>query len=167
MLMQLSHRKTSVALTALILVSIAAVVFLIAAPASPQTYVNSVEIKMIQIPGGSFPMGNEEPTDAKVLKQSSVITHGDYDERPVHEVRITYDFYMSETEITAKQYSKIHNDFQGLGLSIPYATGMSWEDAVAFCNWLSRTEGKTYRLPTEAELGIRRPGREQRILLLG
>ncbi len=28
---------------------------------------------------------------------------------------------------------------------------VDWNDAVAFCQWLSRKEGKTYRLPTEAE----------------
>jgi formylglycine-generating enzyme len=28
---------------------------------------------------------------------------------------------------------------------------VSWNDAVAFCKWLSQQEGKTYRLPTEAE----------------
>jgi formylglycine-generating enzyme required for sulfatase activity/serine/threonine protein kinase len=28
---------------------------------------------------------------------------------------------------------------------------VSWNDAVAFCEWLSRKEGKAYRLPTEAE----------------
>jgi formylglycine-generating enzyme len=28
---------------------------------------------------------------------------------------------------------------------------VSWNDAVAFCKWLSRKEGHTYRLPTEAE----------------
>jgi formylglycine-generating enzyme len=28
---------------------------------------------------------------------------------------------------------------------------VDWDDAEAFCKWLSRKEGKTYRLPTEAE----------------
>jgi formylglycine-generating enzyme required for sulfatase activity len=28
---------------------------------------------------------------------------------------------------------------------------VSWNDAMAFCDWLSKTEGRRYRLPTEAE----------------
>ena len=31
------------------------------------------------------------------------------------------------------------------------AVNVSWNDAVVFCAWLSGKEGKTYRLPTEAE----------------
>jgi formylglycine-generating enzyme required for sulfatase activity len=31
------------------------------------------------------------------------------------------------------------------------AVCISWNDAVEFCKWLSKKEGKTYRLPTEAE----------------
>lgn len=30
----------------------------------------------------------------------------------------------------------------------------SWDDAQAFCSWLSKNEGKTYRLPTDREWGI-------------
>ncbi|HYF33725.1 MAG TPA: bifunctional serine/threonine-protein kinase/formylglycine-generating enzyme family protein, partial [Prosthecobacter sp.] len=32
--------------------------------------------------------------------------------------------------------------------------GLSWEDAVNFCVWLSRREGRTYRLPTDEEWSI-------------
>jgi len=32
--------------------------------------------------------------------------------------------------------------------------GVNWEDAKAFCEWLSKKEGKTYRLPTDAEWSV-------------
>ena len=44
---------------------------------------------------------------------------------------------------------------------------VSWNDAVAFCDWLSRKEGKTYRLPTEAEWEYACPSRYNHALLLG
>lgn len=31
---------------------------------------------------------------------------------------------------------------------------VSWEDATAFCDWLSRKEGQTYRLPTDHEWSV-------------
>jgi formylglycine-generating enzyme required for sulfatase activity len=31
---------------------------------------------------------------------------------------------------------------------------VAWEDAKAFCDWLSRKEGQTYRLPTDAEWSV-------------
>jgi formylglycine-generating enzyme required for sulfatase activity len=40
--------------------------------------------------------------------------------------------------------------FRGQTYSHP-VVNVTWNDAAAFCEWLSRKEGKTYRLPTEAE----------------
>jgi formylglycine-generating enzyme required for sulfatase activity len=37
-----------------------------------------------------------------------------------------------------------------IGMDHP-AIYVTWNDATAFCRWLSKKEGKTYRLPTEAE----------------
>src|SRR5207237_9643846 len=76
------------------------------------------------------------------------LRNGHYDERPVHDVRISRDVYLSETEITSEQFARFRLDRQA---DTPYATGISWEEAVAFCDWLSRKEKKPYRLPTEAE----------------
>ena len=45
-------------------------------------------------------------------------------------------------------------DFQGAPVSFAEdhpVVMVSWEDAVKFCAWLSRKEGKTYRLPTDHE----------------
>jgi hypothetical protein len=66
-----------------------------------------------------------------------------WDEQPVHKVTISRAFYMSETEVTAKQYRQFRAE--------PYAAGVSWYEAAAFCEWLSKKQGRTYRLPTEAE----------------
>jgi formylglycine-generating enzyme required for sulfatase activity len=40
--------------------------------------------------------------------------------------------------------------FHGQTMDHP-VVNISWNDATAFCEWLSRKEGRTYRLPTEAE----------------
>lgn len=117
----------------------------------PAHYVNSLGMKMIRIPAGVFRMGNLEPTDPGRLSQLALLRDGDYDEKPIREVRITYDFYISETEVTSRQFQTFRFDHQDAGRFPPYATGVSWYDAVAFCQWLSKKEGKHYRLPTEAE----------------
>jgi len=112
---------------------------------------NSIGVKMIRVPAGSFRMGSDLATDPAVLKQPVVLPRGDFDERPIHDVRITSDFWMSETEITSAQFARFRFDHQDFGAASPYATGVSWDDAVAFCRWLSEKEGRHYRLPTEAE----------------
>jgi len=101
-------------------------------------YTNSVGNKMIRIEAGTFQMG-----DLNDL--------GYYDEKPSHKVTISQPFYISETEITIEQFCEFKMDFKDEEAYLPYATGMSWYEAEAFCTWLSEKEGKTYRLPTEAE----------------
>ena len=85
------------------------------------------------------------------LGPPALFTNGDYDEKPVHDIKLSYDFYISESEVTARQFAAFRMDFQDAGRFPPYATGMSWDDAAAFCRWLSQKEERKCDLPTEAE----------------
>jgi len=127
-----------------------------------------IERNMIPIQGGTFTMGctAEQGDDC-------------YDsEKPAHQV-IVRDFALAKTEVTIGQYlafcdeTKTHypewleagneynivtgtNDYYkkiGMARSNPNnpVTGVSWDDAVAYCAWLTRKTGRDYRLPTEAE----------------
>jgi len=107
-------------------------------------YINSVGIKMVRNESGSFMMGQKQG--------------GDWDERPVHKVNIAQPYYIGATEVTNAQYEKFdpsHRKLRGRrGLSNAddeAVVFVSWNDAVAFCKWLSKKERKPYRLPTEAE----------------
>jgi len=51
------------------------------------------------------------------------------------------DFYISETEVTAAVFSEfLGSEVKGAARENP-VTGVSWEDAIRFCNWLSQKEG--------------------------
>jgi len=112
-------------------------------------FVNSIGVKMIRIRVGKFRMGDLEPPTRYQPDQFLARLH--YDERPAHEVTLSHDFYMSETEITARQYQDFQMSYENEGQFPPFASGMSWNDAVRFTQWLSRKEHRNYRLPTEAE----------------
>ena len=107
-------------------------------------FVNSLGMKMAVIPAGKFQMGQH--------------LGGEFDERPAHEVTISRPFSLSATEVTNAQFEPFeptHKTLRGKrGLSKEddeAVVFVSWDEAVAFCRWLSRKEGKPYRLPTEAE----------------
>ena len=55
------------------------------------------------------------------------------------------------------KWGKTGNTWQNPGFSqgpTHPVVGVSWNDAKAFCEWLSKKEGKTYRLPTDAEWSV-------------
>lgn len=106
--------------------------------AATEPTVNSIGLKLLPIAPGEFVMG-------------SSVKPATWDEQPVHAVTISQGFAISETEVTAAQFKQFKPDAVLNPAYAPYAAGVSWNDAVAFCEWLSRKEGKSYRLPTEAE----------------
>ena len=102
-------------------------------------------IELVEIPAGSFYMGSEGKGE-------------NFDEAPVHKVNISRAFHMGVTEVTNAQYEQFRPEHKKLRGKNNVSTedddavvNVSYQDAVDFCKWLSEKEGKTYRLPTEAE----------------
>lgn len=112
---------------------------------------NSIGMRLVRVEPGAFFMGNQNPTPPEKLKGPSHLSQGDWDERPAHKVTISQAFYMSATEITVEQFRQFRPGHNGSAQDGPFVAGVTWHDAVAFCQWLSEKEGKPYRLPTEAE----------------
>lgn len=106
----------------------------------PVSYTNSIGMKLMYIPAGEFTMGSP---DSELERRPNEVQH---------RVRITRPFMMGSTEVTQGQWRAVMESnpsyFKGDNLPVEVVT---WHDAVAFCETLSRKEGKTYRLPTEAE----------------
>ena len=109
-------------------------------PSNPQqgtVWKNSIGMKLVWIPPGEFEMGSD---------------HGESNEKPIHTVKISKGYYMGIYEVTQEQYQEVMgtNPSHFKGDHLPVET-VSWNDAVKFCENLTQKEGKTYRLPTEAE----------------
>jgi len=120
---------------------------------SPKTITNSIGMKLVLIPKGTFQMGSPiEEAEAD-------------DDEEKHEVTISKDYYLAVTEVTQGQYEKVMgtnpSHFQKRVIrksdsSMYPVEQVSWEDAVEFCKKLSdlleeKKAGRVYRLPTEAE----------------
>jgi hypothetical protein len=116
-----------------------------------EPFVNSLGMRLLPVVPGTFRMGEPTATPADTFKIAAYLERGDWDEHPVHEVALTRGYHIGETEVTIEQFRQFRPTYQGSAEAAPYASGVSWDDAVAFCEWLSRREGRVYRLPTEAE----------------
>ncbi len=103
-----------------------------------------VAFEMKYISPATFQMGSND-------------NHVQDDEKPVHTVTLS-EFYMGKYEVTFTEYDAFCNatgrtkpEDEGWGRGNRPVINVSWDDATAYCNWLSQKTGKTYRLPTEAE----------------
>jgi eukaryotic-like serine/threonine-protein kinase len=102
---------------------------------------NGVFLTMVQIAAGTFTMGS--PISEAGSEAS---------EQPQHLVNIP-EFYFGQTLVTQAQWAEIFPD-KSVGSrgdkQLP-VNGISWFDAIDFCELLSTKTGKTYRLPSESE----------------
>ena len=128
--------------------------------AEPTT--NSLGMKLVRIKAGSFTMGQDGPPMEDYLRSKrfgeiwKANDRIDFDEKPAHAVTISQPFFMGVTEVTLGQFREFDPNFKKVSGKSRLndddaARGVTWDKAVAFCEWLSKKEGKTYRLPTEAE----------------
>ena len=121
---------------------------------SGKDHTNSLGMKLIRIEPGEFLMGKgDEPP-----KTAANGTQRDWDEAPAHKVKIASAFYLGVHEVTNAQYEQFdpeHKKLRGKHGATKDddepVTFVTWQQAVDFCEWLSKKEGKPYRLPTEAE----------------
>ncbi len=133
-----------------------------------KTFTNSLGMKFVLIPAGTFTMGSSPQEIDRCLKlideNSWEKNHPLLSEGLEHEVEITQPFYLGATEVTVGQFRQFveANPQYEVGDETWRKPGfdqsdyhpvvwVSWTNAVDFCTWLSEKEGKKYRLPTEAE----------------
>lgn len=127
----------------------------------PPSLVDS-KIEMIPIPAGYFLMGSSEE-EIEILVNDYKLGDREFFEDETPQRRVYLDsFYISKYEIKNEQYEKFLKDNPDYEIP-PYwnkenynhknqpVVGISWYDALAYCNWLSEKTQKKYRLPTEAE----------------
>ena len=111
-----------------------------------------VSLPLVRIPAGQFVMGSNED---------------EADEYPPSRVAIRDDFWMSACEITNEQFRQFaadhfsgyfmkrsfSNDGPGIDLNGPRqpVVRVSWQQAMAFCRWLSQRTGLRFTLPSEAQ----------------
>jgi formylglycine-generating enzyme required for sulfatase activity len=119
------HYATSIVLARLHLVSVA-------------------DPEMVPVSGGSYHQG-----DIRGL--------GSEDERPVRQVRIK-PLAIGKYEVTFLEYDRYVEltggrspSDESRGREKRPVINVSWDQAVAYANWLSQATGKRYRLPTESE----------------
>ena len=121
---------------------------------------------MVFVQGGTFQMGSPESNpDRSNNETQHAVTLADYS---IGKTEVTVAQYMAFANETKTHYPEwleagneyniqtgTDNHYKELGTALQEPdhpiVGISWDDAVAYCQWLSQKTGRKYRLPTEAE----------------
>ncbi|MEI6646009.1 MAG: SUMF1/EgtB/PvdO family nonheme iron enzyme [bacterium] len=114
---------------------------------------DGVRMELVPIPAGEFILGDPA---------------GSHDERPVSVVKIARPFWMATCEVSNEQYKRfdpLHDSGLEITLGMKWSADfflklnepkqpvcrVSWCEAFAFCEWLSKKTGKRFTLPDEAQ----------------
>lgn len=132
-------------------------------------------IEFILVPPGEFLIGNDIEEQNWLLNSGSLKLNDFCREQilyesPQHTVQITKPFYISKCETTQQQYRAFCNETghqfpinrsepsdssqpvdQLLDAQHYPITNVTWNDAQAYCEWLSRKSESSASLPTEAQ----------------
>lgn len=152
------------------LIGVAVLVFGVMTPSLPATVSDSavlpgelrsidlgagVALEVVWIPSGRFQMGSDSKMDLAAFGAEATDMTS---EIPRHPVQIGRGFWMGRTEVTNAQFRRFRPAHSsGAYRTMPLdgelqpVVNVSWEDAVAFCHWLSTQSGLAVRLPSEAE----------------
>lgn len=101
---------------------------------------------------------NQLPLPELVFISSGSFLMGNPNTQHAIPTTLENDFYVSRYEVTFNEYdyfavetNRALPDDNGWGRGERPVINISWDDAIAYINWLNKTTGKTYRLPTAAE----------------
>ena len=102
---------------------------------------DGVNIEMVKVEAGSFDMGT-----------TPEMQNPDEDEKPVHRVTLTNNYYIGKYEVTQALWKIVmgSNPSNSKGNNLP-VENVSWNNCQKFISKLNKLTGKSFRLPTEAE----------------
>jgi formylglycine-generating enzyme required for sulfatase activity len=127
---------------------------------NPEVITLPFEPQMIRIPAGKFIMGTSDKAGEEAIKAGASENWVEY-QKPQHEVELS-EYSIGKYPITNQQYQayvreggKAPQGWDGdqfpQGKDSHPVVNVSWDDAQAFCAWISKKTNKPYALPTEAQ----------------
>jgi len=128
----------------------------------PERKVSIPVPEVVPVPAGPFTMGTRREDIPALVKKYGGETEWYEQEVPQYEVNLPA-FEIGRYPVTNREYQAF---IRGAGYRPPaywegdeYPPGkgdhpvvnVTWRDAVAYCRWLNKQTGRSFRLPTEAE----------------